>query len=344
MSTRYAPAERLLALGLALAEARGGLTLDQMAELLGVKRRTAERLRDTLHRLLPGGLNFVTRDDGTKAWRVPAGRLTPFHAPTLEELLELRLAAERARQQGLDHEAGRLATLAGKLEAHRSRSSFRPVAADLADLLAATGVVVRPGPQETISPDLVAELREAVLACHEVRLVYRRRDTGALSYPILHPYGFLTGSRAYLVGFNPHPDVQEYRLYAIANIARLRPTGASFARDDTFDLSDYAARSFGAFWDGKVFDVLWRFSPAVAADARSFGFHPQQEVTTGDDGSVTVAFRASGLTEMAWHLFTWGEHVEILAPEALKERYRACLSGASRAAGGPTRPAGSITS
>lgn len=331
MGTRYAPAERLLALGLALAEARGGLTLDQMAETVGVNRRTAERLRDTLHRLLPGGLLSSTRDDGTKSWRVPAGRLAPLQTPTLDELMELRVAADRARRQGLIHEAGRLDSLAAKLEANQNRNAFRRVDANLEALFEATGVVVRPGPQETIAPEIILGLREAVLACHAVRLVYRRRDTGSLSYPILHPYGFLSGSRAYLVGFNPHPEVCEHRLYAIANIERLRLTGESFVRDETFDLPAYAARSFGAFWDGETFDVVWRFAPEAAADARRFLFHPQQRVTLDEDGSVTVAFRASGLSEMAWHLFTWGAHVEILAPQALKDRYRACLHEATAA-------------
>lgn len=328
MSTRYAPAERLLALSLALAEARGGLSLDQMAESLGVGRRTAERLRDTLNRLLPDGLTSILLDDGTKRWRVTAGRLMPHHAPTLDEMVELRLAADRARQQGLEHEAKRLGALALKLEANQTRTQYRRADENLADLLAATGVVVRPGPREAIAADLIEALREAVLANHVVRLVYRRRDTGQLSYPILHPYGFLTGSRAYLVGFNPHPDVQAHRLYAIANIERVRPTRDSFTRDETFDLHAYAARSFGAFWDGEMFDVIWRFSAAVAADARSFRFHPTQQVTTNDDGTITVAFRASGLTEMAWHLFTWGSHVEVLAPETLRARYRDCLAEA----------------
>ncbi len=190
----------------------------------------------------------------------------------------------------------------------------------------------------------MAELREAVLACHEVRLVYRRRDTGTLSYPILHPYGFLTGSRAYLVGFiSPSqgpgvPPLRDRQHRAAAPDRReLR------ARRDLRPLS-LRGPLLRRVLDKKVFDVLWRFSPAVAADARSFRFHPQQQVNTGNDGRVTVAFRASGLTEMAWHLFTWGEHVEILAPEALKERYRACLSVAGRAVGGPTQPAESITS
>jgi predicted DNA-binding transcriptional regulator YafY len=35
------------------------------------------------------------------------------------------------------------------------------------------------------------------------------------------------------------------------------------------------------------------------------------------DGSLIVRFRAGGDLEMAWHLYTWGDHVEVLEPKRL---------------------------
>jgi predicted DNA-binding transcriptional regulator YafY len=40
------------------------------------------------------------------------------------------------------------------------------------------------------------------------------------------------------------------------------------------------------------------------------------------DGSITVKFRAGGVQEMCWHLFTWGEAVTIIAPQSLRENIR----------------------
>jgi predicted DNA-binding transcriptional regulator YafY len=165
-----------------------------------------------------------------------------------------------------------------------------------------------------------------MLASQQVRLAYCRRDTGEQSRPRLHPYGILSGSRNYLIGFNTHPNVREHRLYVLANIEAIEVLDRTFERDPSFDLRAFAARSFGAFWDGERFDVEWRFKPHAAADARTFRFHPEQVVTEQPDGSVVVTFAASGLTEMAWHLFTWGDAVEIIKPEALKVRYREWLT------------------
>jgi len=38
------------------------------------------------------------------------------------------------------------------------------------------------------------------------------------------------------------------------------------------------------------------------------------------DGALTVRFRAGGIEEMAVHLVSWGEMVEVLAPKALRLR------------------------
>jgi predicted DNA-binding transcriptional regulator YafY len=35
------------------------------------------------------------------------------------------------------------------------------------------------------------------------------------------------------------------------------------------------------------------------------------------DGSLLVKFRAGGAREICWHLFTWGEGVEILEPDEM---------------------------
>jgi predicted DNA-binding transcriptional regulator YafY len=329
---RYSPAIRLIELGLALSESRGGLTLDEMAEHLGVSRRTAERLRDTLDRV-SGGLIATPTDEGHKRWKLPSGRFNAFTTPNLEELAELKLAAKRLRQEGSAPEAERLESLAMKLENVLPRSTLRRYEPDIHGLLEGTGVVVRPGPRAVIDPKIADALRQAMLSMHEVRLAYRRRDTGEASHPRVRPYGFLSGSRVYLVGFNPHHEVLDFRLYVLANITAVEVLDCAFERDPSFDLQSFSARSFGAFWDGEMYEIEWRFKPEVALDARQFRFHPNQVLTDQPDGSVVVTFRASGLTEMVWHLFTWGAGVEIVRPQALKDRYREWIGYALGALG-----------
>ena len=64
---------------------------------------------------------------------------------------------------------------------------------------------------------------------------------------------------------------------------------------------------------------MWRFTPAAAERAAEFRFHPTQTVELQDDGSLIVRFQAAGWLEMAWHLYQWGDKVEVLAPAGLRE-------------------------
>jgi len=63
-------------------------------------------------------------------------------------------------------------------------------------------------------------------------------------------------------------------------------------------LQTFAERSFGVFQE-EPFDVVWRFSPTAAADARQFLFHPTQTMEDQPDGSLIVRFRAGGALEMS---------------------------------------------
>jgi predicted DNA-binding transcriptional regulator YafY len=80
---------------------------------------------------------------------------------------------------------------------------------------------------------------------------------------------------------------------------------------------------------GRANTVL-RFSGLDAARARPiFGsnwrFHAGQVLEEGEGGTL-VRFRASGLRELADHLFTWGGEVRIREPEALRVMMRERLA------------------
>jgi len=106
--------------------------------------------------------------------------------------------------------------------------------------------------------------------------------------------------------------------YRLDRMSDLRVTETPGTRPPDFSIDAYAARSFGVFQE-EPHDVVLRFVPDVADEVAAFQFHPTQTLTREPDGSTTVYFRAGGLREMAWHLFTWGGAVTILDPWELKK-------------------------
>ena len=297
-----------------------GMTLDDIARFVQGSRRTAERYRDELWRLFPD-LRPEVRNDGRKAWKLPQSRFLARLAPDAEELAQVRAAAQQYEQNGQAHEANLLQSIYRKIANAAAPADWTRLDPDIEALLEAEGLATHQGPRKQCDPAILMALREAILEQRRVILHYKRRDTGALSKPLVCPYGFLLGRRQYLVAYGMHPKVREVRIYVLSNIRKVDVQDKSFEVDPSFDLQDFASRSFGSWFDENPVDVAWRFSPEVAADAREFVFHPSQRLEDQADGSLVVRFTACGTREMCWHLFTWGSEVEVLEPECLQQEY-----------------------
>ena len=129
----------------------------------------------------------------------------------------------------------------------------------------------------------------------------------------------LLGIRQYLIARNLG-NGRAFRRFRLDHITSAKITGQSFARDPDFDLDTYAAQSFGSYHSNQEYQpVIWRFAPSAAAAAREFAFHPNQVVTEEPDGALSVASTASGWVEKAWHLYQWGDKVEVIAPPQLRD-------------------------
>lgn len=318
----YGRTEDLLRLALLMQSARMGVALGDIEGEFGVSRSTAERMRDAVLRAFPHA-ELVPGSDRIRRWRIPNAPLTRIIDIKAEEFEEMRLAADLLRRDGLEMRARTVDGLRAKLGALMTPSSLSRVAPDLEALLEAEGHAARPGPHPAIVEEVLASVRQALLECRVLRARYRRRIGGRLSTVELEPHGVLFGHRHYLVAFPANSVARAPKLYALGNISQPELTGP-FQRRPGFDLRAYTAQAFGVFQEPAI-DVIWRFAPHLAADVLDHHFHPTEQKRRLDDGGVELRFRAGGMLEMCWHLFTWGDGVEVVAPTELRDRYQALI-------------------
>jgi predicted DNA-binding transcriptional regulator YafY len=323
---RYSRLADLVRLAMQMQGRADGLSLDDIGQTFEVSRRTAERMRDAIRDAFPQTEELV-EPGGRKRWRLPPGTAGRLADPTINDIAALHRGAELARQSGDSATADHLDTLSDRLRARLPGTKRARLEPDIAALLEADGVALRPGPRERISEETLNALRDAILAGVWIDIDHRARGTGLLSRNArLGPLAMLLGEgRQYLVAFSNY--AQDVRLFALAGFERVGLTEDVFERPKDFDLATWMQRSFG-IWQEDVYDVVWRFTPEAAADARHYLFHPTQIMADEPDGSLVVSFRAGGLREMCWHLFRWGEDVTILSPSPLKEVYANALSKA----------------
>lgn len=310
---RHDKAATLLRLGRLLAGSAEGLTLDEMAQAVGVDRRTAERMRDRLYDLFPS--MEAVADPPTKRFRIPAGLDGFLQAPTVDELAALSAAAAELEAVGSPKRAGALRGLEAKVLAALRAPARRRIAPDLEALLQAEAIAVQAGPRPSEDEAVLAAIRQAVMAGRLLAFAYAGGSTPGRRREVV-PYGLLFGRANYLVASEPGVDEpRNWRLDRVRDVEVLERAGS---RPEGFSLQAYADRSFGIYQDAQE-DVVLRFAPGAADSALRWRFHVGQTTEREADGSVRVAFRASGMRELAWHLVTWGGDVEVVSPPRLRE-------------------------
>ena len=311
---RHEKAGALIELARALAASAEGLTLDEMAEVAGCGRRTAERMRDALWEVFP---QMEALSDGpTKRFRIPGGLDSFVQAPTAEELLELDKAVTGLKGQGAGARSQALESLGRKIRSAMRSRELRRLAPDVEALVRAETLALQAGPRPFEDDRQIALLRHALMAMKRVRFKYKGGSKPG-SVREVAPYGLMFGRANYLVAAEPpSEEPRNWRLDRIEDIEVLEEPAAP---PEGFSLTEYANRSFGIYQDD-VEDVVLRILPHGAEDALVWRFHPNQKVEPQPDGSVLVTFRASGMRELAWHLFTWQDKVEIVQPPILRQR------------------------
>ena len=317
---RYSKAEQLVKLVLALQSSRIGLTLDDIAERFAVGERTAQRMKNAAARVMGNELIEATGDDRKSRWRLPLKSAAGLAQVTAIDIADIHAATKLLRREGQRTRAAALEKLAEKLSGSVDDNTSRRLDPDIEALLEAEGLAMRPGPRPSIRGETIEELRSAILRCRKIYFRYRSRRSGRSTGRAAEPYGFLFGSRHYLIARVPDAK-PDFRIFSLADIEHVTIQNESFTREPEFSLQDFAAAAFGVFQEVPT-DIVWRFKPRAAEIAAEWVFHPTQKMVKEPDGSLTVRFRAGGLKEMAWHVYTWGGDLEVIEPAALAEMCR----------------------
>ena len=322
---RHDKAALVIEMARRMAASAEGVTLDEISREAGVGRRSAERLRDAVLALFPQAEEVS--DPPNKRWRIRGGLSAFEQAPTTEELVELSKAAQGLRAAG---EPGRAAALEGlerKLKSAMRSTTLNRLAPDLEALVRAETIAVQAGPRPSADEAVLTEIRQAILAGQPLGFIYSRPGAEARRRSVA-PCGVMFGRANYLVSADRESGrIQTFRLDRMSAVKA--EAGAASPPAD-FDLQAFASQSFGIYQD-EIEDVVLRVTPEGAAEARAWRWHPTQTVEEQADGGVVVRFRASGMRELAWHLFSWGDQVSIVAPARLKAVMRGELEAAQRA-------------
>jgi predicted DNA-binding transcriptional regulator YafY len=297
-----------------------GVTIEDIKTVFGVSRRSAQRLVRALEDTYPAATCIMDPHTRQRRWSLPRSdpRLRLQHIRA-DELSALEMGIRRARREGAQTEANALEALRDRLTAHHAEADLRRAETDAEASLEARGHACRPGPRAAYDLKILEVIDAALKAPFQLEIVYEGQRDAAPRKRRVYPFAVLFGARCYLVCRDPESD-ERLRHFRLDRILEARCLDATFMRDPSFDLERHAARAFGAYHSDTEFgQVIWRFNARAAEEARRYEFHPDQKMLQDQDGCLIVSFEAAGWLEMAWHLYAWGDSVEVIAPAELQK-------------------------
>lgn len=300
---------------MAKARYRGVSLRDIMSEL-SVNERTARRMVRELEDLCPKVL--ITEDEERRRfWKLAQVPFIDHRVVHEKELSALDLAIRRAERDGAENEVAALQRVRDHLVASVPRVHARSAEVSSEIMMIANGFACRPGPAPRIQKEHLDTLFSALIHPTMIEITYTSARNPEPSTKLVEPHGVIVGTRHYLVARDGQGD-RAFKQYRLDRITRMSGTATLFERDPDFYIETYSALAFGSYFSKAEQErVRWRFTPRAAPVAREFVFHPTQVLTDLADGGLLVEFTASGWVEMAWHLITWGNDVEVLEPPEL---------------------------
>jgi predicted DNA-binding transcriptional regulator YafY len=142
-----------------------------------------------------------------------------------------------------------------------------------------------------------------------------RRTTRVRPY-FLEPDAALRS--VYLICFDEGSDAM--RTFKVERIRSATLLPDRYEIPDDFDPDRWLAHSWG-IWSSDTTPtelVRLRFDPSVAHRVREAVWHRSQRLTEQSDGGVELAVTVAGIVEIRPWVLSWGDAVEVLAPESLR--------------------------
>jgi len=315
---KYSQAARLHDV-IRILEARYGATVDELAEECQVHRRTIFR---DLQAISDAGYPLVREpeEDGRVLYRFMTGfKSIPPITFSLDELMTLYLCRGQ-----LDFLRGTpfhedLDAIFGKI-----RSSLRPSSVAHLERIAEASVPRFQGVRDyTDKKEILAEIRKALLYQYRCEIRYAPPHREAEVYTF-DPYTLLFFKDSLYLGGYAH-NRKGLRLFLIDRIQNVSVSKERFEVPEGYGVEDLTGSAFGLV-DEESMAVRIRFMPKVAHLIRERVWHPNQNLTVEDDGSVVLEFDAGGSKEILSWAFSFLPHVDILQPADLKDRFRKILA------------------
>jgi proteasome accessory factor B len=318
-SVKWDRAARYLKIARVLHEHPAGISAQQVADLVGVSKRTI--YRDLDH--MDGDAGIPIWSDGGK-YGLESSVFLPPLALTLHEATTLFLAARMLAKTSDEHDTEligafvKLAAVLPPVLAEHIRETVDTFASATEHNETFTRVfrVLAQGWAErrVVEIDYDAGVYDPSRGSRRTRVRPLFIEPSALTHAL------------YLMGWDESREAR--RTFKVERILSATLTPETFEPGDGGTVADLS-RAWDVIGDEDPIDVVIRFSPAVAKRAAETRWHPSQVLDQQADGSLLWRGTVAGMREIRIWILGWGADAEVLEPAELRSEIAAELARAA---------------
>ena len=115
--------------------------------------------------------------------------------------------------------------------------------------------------------------------------------------------------------------------FAVSRIEQATITNKTFDEPIDFDYGQQTASGFGIFSGKDRHHIEIYFAKKQAPYIQERLWHPSQEISTNNDGSIVLSMTTSHLFDVKQWILSWGSGARVIKPETLRDEIRRELKG-----------------
>lgn len=297
---------RLLKVEHILYQNRHGIKVEDIAHMCSVNKRTT--YRDLI--ALESELGLPVWEDGTKRG-IQEGYILPPIRFTLPEAMRIFMAARLMLNYSHRYDP-EVASVFQKLNS--------VVPATLRDEIRKTLAWMQKHPKNERYLRTLSILVDAWVFRRQVKITYRSLEAEHASTRIIEPY-FIEpaagGHSNYVIAFCHRTN--SLRTFKIERIKTIETTVTPYKIPSDFEANEYFGSSLGVTVEGEPKIIKLRLTPGLARIMEETTWHPSQGLEKNRDGSIIMTLRVGYTAEVFSWILQWGDGVEVLGPEDVRE-------------------------
>jgi len=172
-----------------------------------------------------------------------------------------------------------------------------------------------------VSPDLMADINQAIHSKQQVEMVYYSASSDETSRRVVDPY-YLHNIRGdwYLIAYCHRRG--EFRDFLVGRIREWKVLYSPFQKRPGFSLKGYLHEHFLAERGKEPVDIVIKFDDYEARWIRERQWHPSQQIEELPSGGLILRLKVGGVDEVKRWIMGYGYHAEVLQPESLRAQFK----------------------